>query len=57
MKGLLATFWAATSAVLAASARVTLFPSRWLADGAAWCDRQARALTEGDLPSARSFAV
>lgn len=50
MRGLLATFWAATSSVLAAGARVTLFPSRWLADGAAWCDRQARALNEGGHP-------
>ncbi|MGO4171588.1 hypothetical protein [Bosea sp. TAF32] len=48
MRGLLAIFWAVISAILAAAARVTLFPSRWLAAGAEWCDRKARALNEGD---------
>lgn len=48
MRGLLATFWAAMSAALAGCSRLTMFPPRWLADGADWCDRQARALSEGE---------
>lgn len=46
MRGLLATFWAGMSGLLTGASRITLFPPRWFANGAEWCDRRARSLSE-----------
>lgn len=46
MRGLLAIFLARLSWLLAKLSRLTMFPAAAFADGAEWCDRQARNLTE-----------
>lgn len=46
MRGLLALLLAGLSWLLAKLSRLTMFPAAALADGAEWCDRQARNLSE-----------
>ncbi len=46
MRGLLALLLVGLSWLLATLSRLTMFPAAAFADGAEWCDRQARSLSE-----------